>query len=54
MSDAITAASPRAIDPEQDRKARLEQNKLQKRLRREVGQAIADFSMIEAGDKVMC
>ncbi len=45
---------PRAIDPEHDRKARLEQNKLQKRLRREVGQAIADFSMIEAGDKVMC
>lgn len=33
---------------------KLEQNKLQKRLRREVGQAISDFSMIEAGDKVMC
>ncbi|GAA3530002.1 tRNA 2-thiocytidine(32) synthetase TtcA [Zobellella aerophila] len=28
-------------------------NKLQKRLRRNVGQAIADFNMIEAGDKVM-
>lgn len=54
MSEAVTAASPRAIDPEHDRKTRLEQNKLQKRLRREVGQAIADFSMIEAGDKVMC
>lgn len=54
MSEAITAVTPRAIDPEHDRKARLEQNKLQKRLRREVGQAIADFSMIEAGDKVMC
>ncbi|WP_235937568.1 tRNA 2-thiocytidine(32) synthetase TtcA [Marinobacter caseinilyticus] len=37
-----------------DLKATLAQNKLQKRLRREVGQAIADFSMIEAGDKVMC
>jgi tRNA 2-thiocytidine biosynthesis protein TtcA len=29
-------------------------NKLQKRLRRDVGQAIADFRMIESGDKVMC
>lgn len=28
-------------------------NKLQKRLRRETGQAIADFSMIEAGDRIM-
>ncbi|WP_438865432.1 tRNA 2-thiocytidine(32) synthetase TtcA [Neptunicella sp.] len=28
-------------------------NKLQKRLRRGVGQAIADFNMIEEGDKVM-
>lgn len=35
------------------RKAKLEVNKLQKRLRREVGKAIADFNMIEAGDKVM-
>ena len=34
--------------------ARHEQKKLQKRLQREAGQAIADFSMIEAGDKVMC
>ena len=28
-------------------------NKLQKRLRRDVGQAIADFNMIEEGDRVM-
>ncbi|GAA6166467.1 tRNA 2-thiocytidine(32) synthetase TtcA [Sessilibacter corallicola] len=35
------------------RKDRLEFNKLQKRLRRLVGQAITDFNMIEAGDKVM-
>jgi tRNA 2-thiocytidine biosynthesis protein TtcA len=34
-------------------KAQYNFNKLQKRLRRGVGQAIADFSMIEEGDKVM-
>jgi len=35
------------------RKSDFEGAKLAKRLRRLVGQAIADFSMIEAGDKVM-
>jgi tRNA 2-thiocytidine biosynthesis protein TtcA len=35
------------------RRAAFESNKLAKRLRREVGQAIADFNMIETGDKVM-
>jgi tRNA 2-thiocytidine biosynthesis protein TtcA len=35
------------------RKDRLEFNKLQKRLRRNVGNAIADYNMIEQGDKVM-
>src|SRR5690242_1742409 len=35
------------------RKADYEQNKLAKRIRRQVGEAIADFSMIEPGDKVM-
>lgn len=34
-------------------KAEFEANKLAKRLRREVGQAIADFNMIEEGDRVM-
>jgi tRNA 2-thiocytidine biosynthesis protein TtcA len=34
-------------------KARFEANKLSKRLHRQVGQAIADFNMVEAGDKVM-
>lgn len=38
-------------NPEQ--KSRTQFNKLQKRLRREVGQAIADYNMIENGDKVM-
>lgn len=32
---------------------RLEQNKLSKRVMREAGRAIADFNMIEAGDRVM-
>ena len=34
-------------------KAAYESNKLAKRLRRQVGQAIADFDMIRDGDKVM-
>jgi tRNA 2-thiocytidine biosynthesis protein TtcA len=36
-----------------DKKPTLEQNKLHKRLRRQVGQAIADYRMIEEGDRVM-
>ena len=39
--------------PADSRKADFEGAKLAKRLRRLVGQAIADFSMIGAGDKVM-
>ncbi len=35
------------------KKAAFEANKLAKRLHRQLGQAIADFNMIEAGDKVM-
>ena len=35
------------------RKQGYEENKLAKRLRRQVGEAIADFNMIEEGDKVM-
>ena len=34
-------------------KDRTRFNKLQKRLRREVGQAIADYNMIADGDRVM-
>ncbi|GAB3510851.1 tRNA 2-thiocytidine(32) synthetase TtcA [Pseudoxanthomonas daejeonensis] len=40
----------RRADP---RIVQREQAKLAKRLRRQVGEAIADFGMIEAGDKVM-
>ena len=35
------------------RRQKYQDNKLQKRLRREVGKAISDFNMIEAGDRVM-
>lgn len=38
---------------ELSRKETLEFNKLQKRLRRNVGKAIADYNMIEQGDRVM-
>ncbi len=38
---------------ELEQKSRTQFNKLQKRLRRSVGEAIADFNMIEEGDKVM-
>ncbi len=54
MTDAKTIPVSEPARGEADRKRKLENDKLQKRLRREVGQAIADFSMIEAGDKVMC
>jgi tRNA 2-thiocytidine biosynthesis protein TtcA len=40
-------------DVDKVRKAAFEANKLSKKLHRQVGQAIGDFNMIEAGDKVM-
>jgi tRNA 2-thiocytidine biosynthesis protein TtcA len=46
----MTSAPVRLVDT---RKAEYEHNKLAKRLRRQAGEAIADFSMIEPGDKVM-
>lgn len=42
-----------ASDIKQLQKRAYEANKLQKRLRRQVGQAIADYDMIQAGDRVM-
>jgi len=48
MSTADTFA-----DTQMDAKHRTRLNKLQKKLRRETGRAIADFNMIQDGDKVM-
>src|SRR5436309_13351322 len=49
-SNVVETPLARARDA---RKLEFETNKLKKRLRRQVGQAIGDFSMIEAGDRVM-
>src|SRR5262249_3514754 len=45
--------APESLGRGDTRKADFESAKLAKRLRRLAGQAIADYSMIEAGDKVM-
>jgi len=55
MDDPATLAAPRAApaarrDP---RKAEFEANKLRKRLRRQVGEAIGDYGLIEPHDRVM-
>jgi len=47
---APPAATTRARDP---RRAEFEANKLRKRLRRQVGEAIGDYALIEPGDRVM-
>jgi tRNA 2-thiocytidine biosynthesis protein TtcA len=47
---AVLEPGSRSAD---DRKAAHEINKLSKRLHRQVGRAIADFNMIDDGDKVM-
>jgi tRNA 2-thiocytidine biosynthesis protein TtcA len=51
-SDALPLAEPVPHVPRAQRAAR-EVNKLAQRLRHQVGRAIADFGMIEDGDKVM-
>lgn len=50
LPEPLSRNPSRRADP---RTVLREQAKLAKRLRRQVGQAIADFGMIEAGDKVM-
>ena len=47
------ATNPVAPTNPRERKIAHENNKLEKRLSRLVGQAIGDFNMIEAGDRVM-
>jgi tRNA 2-thiocytidine biosynthesis protein TtcA len=49
----MNAPEPIAQAHHDARRAQHEANKLSKRLHRQVGQAIGDFNMIEAGDKVM-
>lgn len=49
---AVPITSP-VTDEEQAKLNKQRINKLQKRLRRDVGKAIEDYAMIEAGDKVM-
>ncbi len=58
MADFINAAdvaieTASAEKTSANKKAKTELNKLQKRLRRDVGNAIADYNMIEEGDKIM-
>ncbi len=56
MSSAVeneTAAEAAALSFKQTEKIAYENNKLHKRLCRQVGQAIGDFNMIEDGDRVM-
>jgi len=58
LMDIANSVLPNAADnasrPVVDgRREEFEANKLRKRLRRQVGEAIGDFAMIEAGDRVM-
>src|SRR5947208_13891726 len=53
MDAAAPAAREKSPLTRREQKEAYENNKLFKRLARLVGQAIGDFNMIEAGDKVM-
>lgn len=55
-SPKITNAGPQGTVGDQqslDKREAFERNKLSKRIHRQVGEAIVDYNMIEAGDKVM-
>jgi tRNA 2-thiocytidine biosynthesis protein TtcA len=49
----VTPLDPPPVPARDPRKAEFETNKLKKRLRRLVGEAIGDYGMIEDGDRVM-
>jgi len=53
MSAVWTDREGEAVPIERERKIERETHKLEKRLCRQVGQAIVDFNMIEEGDRVM-
>ena len=50
ITGPVSVPAAGARDP---RRAEFETNKLKRRLRRQVGEAIADYAMIEEGDRVM-
>ena len=53
QAENTPSAAPSAPASRAEEKARYEANKLTKRLRHAVGSAIADYGMIENGDRVM-
>ena len=53
VASPVTGPGAERAAPRDPRRAEFEINKLKRRLRRQVGQAIADFGMIEEGDRVM-
>jgi len=52
-SEASPPAAPAITRPRDPRRDAFELAKLRKRLRRQVGEAIADYAMIDDGDRVM-
>ncbi len=53
LAETPSATPPVAPPGGNDQRQRLERNKLIKRLRRQMGQAIMDYQMIRDGDRVM-
>jgi tRNA 2-thiocytidine biosynthesis protein TtcA len=53
MRENVEFSTVQPAMTQSDRRQQYEMNKLQKRLRRQMGQAIAEYAMIEDGDRVM-